>query len=174
MACLLQNVYHMFSEWLIYISFHWNYHSFTIIIALEVDRDRDFYSHILLQCILSWILFFFWFTTILLIERRSTTKMLKPFKRQFSGAAALILIICSAVFILCFYSVPLISNDDDDRSVSKSIDRKENEFLNLTNFRYTIQPTDAICDSSFAELDGKLNGIKRKGLNGIILNIRFN
>lgn len=78
---------------------------------------------------------------------RCASKMKKLYhKKELIGAAALILM----VYFLCFYSV-LYKNSD-----LKQIEREENKFLNLTNFRYIIQPTDAICNSSSEELDGKL------------------
>lgn len=69
--------------------------------------------------------------------------------------------ICGVLYFLCgrgsdqFISVSYVLDEDNDVSPRKQIDWKENELLNLTNFRYTIQPMDTVCDSSSEELFGE-------------------
>lgn len=87
--------------------------------------------------------------------------MSRLFKRYFFCSVVLILIAFVVLYFLCgrgsdeFISVSYVLDEDDNISTSKQIDWKENELLNLTNFRYTIQPKDTICDASSKELFGE-------------------
>lgn len=94
-------------------------------------------------------------------DRNVEMKMSTLYKRYFFCSVVLILIICAVLYLLCgrgsdeFISVSYVLDQDDDISPSKHIDWKENELLNLTDFQYTIQPKDTVCDSSSKELFGK-------------------